>query len=293
MSNDSMKATVQANFGAHAQAYVTSASHVKGNDLARLVEAKRYFVARGVEQAAQVARVLPAAGIEAGREHIAAPVPGFFIGVAGIVAPSADGAGPGSGEIKPVRIVYGRQRCKLVAGRVHPVAEIFHQSHPGIWTDPLRLYASPDIVHHLGAQGVLVAAGPQEALVSENGLLIFLLAMQRAGVIIVQLRVRALGLTTQHVFQELPGFVRLMQLVVRNTQFGQYAYVAGLYLLVLRELGQRIRPAAGGEVALAVPLPVGGLLGREGGGQQEQKEVTDRPPGVAKNRSFQNGGKKW
>ena len=38
MSNDSIKADVQANFGAHAQAYVTSASHARGDDLARLIE---------------------------------------------------------------------------------------------------------------------------------------------------------------------------------------------------------------------------------------------------------------
>ena len=38
MSNDTIKADVQANFGAHAQAYVTSASHAKGDDLARLIE---------------------------------------------------------------------------------------------------------------------------------------------------------------------------------------------------------------------------------------------------------------
>jgi ubiquinone/menaquinone biosynthesis C-methylase UbiE len=38
MPNDSIKADVQANFGAHAQAYVTSASHAKGDDLAQLVD---------------------------------------------------------------------------------------------------------------------------------------------------------------------------------------------------------------------------------------------------------------
>lgn len=38
MSNDSIKADVQANFGAHAQAYVTSVGHAKGDDLGRLVQ---------------------------------------------------------------------------------------------------------------------------------------------------------------------------------------------------------------------------------------------------------------
>ncbi len=38
MSDDSIKADVRANFGAHAQAYVQSASHAKGDDLTRLVD---------------------------------------------------------------------------------------------------------------------------------------------------------------------------------------------------------------------------------------------------------------
>lgn len=38
MTNDSIKADVQANFGAHAQAYVQSVSHAKGADLTRLIE---------------------------------------------------------------------------------------------------------------------------------------------------------------------------------------------------------------------------------------------------------------
>ena len=86
------------------------------------------------------------------------------------------------------------------------------------------------------------------------------LSVQGAGEIKKKVRVLAARVLPGNVFEKLPRFVGVVQVVVGDTEFGEHGRITGLFLLVLAEQGQRLGPAPVGKGFFAVLFPFGGFL---------------------------------
>ena len=104
--------------------------------------------------------------------------------------------------------------------------------------------------------------------------------MQGAGEIKKQVGIAAVRVLFGDVFEELPGFVGLVQVVMRNAEFGEYRGVAGFFLLVLTEQSECIGPTPVGELLLAISFQISGFLckkHRGSKGENEEKENGAEP----------------